>query len=612
MADVMAAAAIWLLLFAAAVVITAFRVRPAPGPPAGPDGSPPALLNLCVTQGRLDGAAYAATILDLAARGRLVLTEPRAGHLCCALPRAPVPAPGLAGFEGLVLGAVTGRLAADGPAPFEALAARCTADVPGTWDPFERAVRGAGRQRGLTRPRLPAAAAAPLYAGAATLGLLVFLAAAARPHTGLWVALATSFFPFVLPAYWTRSVARQDRLTRSGAALAAWAVTVAAPGPAGWPGGISGDGPGPAQAAARLAAAVAVHAAGPAAVHAAGLGAWATPPGRTGVRVGGRRAAARGGMSGLFVATDRPRAAWSSRSGEWRRVEVPAPGLPLRYHPGALLAAALWAALLCYPASLLPGVAGVLVLAVLAAVAITAGAAAALALVRWLAKPAEVIFDGQVIARWVELGGSGDDNVYIPCFAVDDGQRAWSVQASRGRFADLSVGQSVRVQASPRSRKLLGLVPSGPVHAAPPVAEDAVVPDAGPGAAGVTTPAARTLVTPDEAARILGGPVRETWLSPPAGSGVIYRGDGGTVSVTVAEGLPGRVSAAPARRAGRRLAGIGDEAWLLNRDRTAVVCAAGLTAKITVSGQRELDHAGVLSGLAAAVAARLAEQVRRP
>ncbi len=54
-----------------------------PGPAlAKPDGSPPALLNLCVTQGRLDGAAYAATRIlisllgaasDRAAGGAFVL-----------------------------------------------------------------------------------------------------------------------------------------------------------------------------------------------------------------------------------------------------------------------------------------------------------------------------------------------------------------------------------------------------------------------------------------------------------------------------------------------------------------------------------------------------------
>jgi len=93
---------------------------------------------------------------------------------------------------------------------------------------------------------------------------------------------------------------------------------------------------------------------------------------------------------------------------------------------------------------------------------------------------------------------------------------------------------------------------------------------------------------------------------------VIYRGGGETVTVTVADSLLGAVSARPARHTGRPLAGIGDEAWLLNHDRTAVVCVAGLTAKITLIGRRGPGHAGVLCGLAAAVAARLTEHVTRP
>ncbi len=279
--------------------------------------------------------------------------------------------------------------------------------------------------------------------------------------------------------------------------------------------------------------------------------AWATPPGRTGFVAGGR-AAARGGMSGLFVATvaDRPRAAWSSRSGEWRRRKGPGAGLPPRYHPGALLAAALWAALLCYPASLLPGV--------------------ALACWCWpswrpwwrlppgppprwhwcAGRPlAEVIFDGQVNSPLGRAGRQRGRQRLHPLLRGGRWPAAWSVQASRGRFADLSVGSRSGSGPRPGRGSCSGWSRPGRVHAASFVAEDvAVVPDAGPGAAGAVTPAARALVTPDEAARILGGPVRETWLSPPAGSGVIYRGDGGTVSVTVAEGLPGRVSAAPARR----------------------------------------------------------------
>lgn len=131
--------------------------------------------------------------------------------------------------------------------------------------------------------------------------------------------------------------------------------------------------------------------------------------------------------------------------------------------------------------------------------------------------------------------------------------------------------------------------------------------------AGPGLPSGPALLPPGEAAQILGGPVRETRFSPPFGAGVIYRrGGGGTVTVIVTDGLRGAASAGPARRAGRPLAGIGDEAWLLEEpDQAAVVCVAGLTAKITFVGRPGPAHARVLPGLAAAVAARLSDHVAR-
>jgi hypothetical protein len=74
-----AAAAGWLLAFSLCAVVTRLPPRragaaaPWPGPGAaapwpGQAGERAALVNLTVTGGRLNGAAYPATILDLAAR----------------------------------------------------------------------------------------------------------------------------------------------------------------------------------------------------------------------------------------------------------------------------------------------------------------------------------------------------------------------------------------------------------------------------------------------------------------------------------------------------------------------------------------------------------------
>ena len=126
----------------------------------------PALVNLVTTGCQLDGAAFAATILQLGARRVLALSEPEPGGNCGACRPARQPATWTwPAYERLVLDDVTRQFAEAGSAPFEALADLCFADVKGVWDPFEEAVRAAGRQRGLTRARLPKTALAVLYTG---------------------------------------------------------------------------------------------------------------------------------------------------------------------------------------------------------------------------------------------------------------------------------------------------------------------------------------------------------------------------------------------------------------------------------------------------------------
>lgn len=112
-------------------------------------GDWPALVNLAVTYGQLDARGYAATILDLAARGYLTLTESEPGRLRCALPQAPPPDSGLRPAERMVLGDVRTRLAAQDDGPLEALAQACLTDVPGCWAPFKKAVRSEADRRGL-------------------------------------------------------------------------------------------------------------------------------------------------------------------------------------------------------------------------------------------------------------------------------------------------------------------------------------------------------------------------------------------------------------------------------------------------------------------------------
>jgi hypothetical protein len=614
-----AAAVAWLLVFGWCSVVTS---RPAvragaadPGP--GLASARPALVNLSVTLGRLNRAAYPATILDLAAGGYLTISERVPGQLWCEVPPFSPPGTGLARSERLVL---TGAWALAGGrgAPFEALADSCASDVRGRWDPFERAVRGEGRRAGITRPRLPAAARLVLYAGAGVVGAAAFAAVYGRSHSGLWAPSAAAFFAFAVLASWARSVGRRDRLTAHGSALGAWAARAAGDiAAAGGPPGL-----GPAELS-RLARAVAV-------------GAPVQIPGAS------PGLAARAGRSGRPNGTPRPSSAWSSFGGQWRLVRI-GPASFLRIHPAFWLVLAAWLALMAYVSSLLPAPAGLLVPAGLAVGSAAAAVGGTRGLAARLARPAEATFQAQVIARWVEQAGANDDD-YISCIAVDDGERSWSFDVTGEAFGQLAPGDTVAVRASPRSGKLLGLTPDRDraLDAGPPAAsiagepaasadepaaatgEPAATATAGD-AAGAVPPGARwaqrngagsapprgVLLSADEVSAAVGRPVRRAAFTPEAAS-VVYRGQGITVIVTVADGFLGSLTAMAQRR-GQPLAGIGDGAWLLNRGRTAVLLVGGLTAKVTAGGSatRSLPPDAV-TRLAATVAERLPRHAALP
>jgi len=583
-----AAAAAWLLVFGWCSVLTsrpALRAGTA-DPGQSLSSERPALVNLSVTRCRLNGAAYPATILDLAASGYLTVSESVPGRLWCDVPASSPSGTGLARSERLVLAGAR-ALAGGRGAPFEALAESCASDVRGRWEPFERAVRAEGRRAGITRPRLSTAARLLLYVGAGVVGATAFAAVYGRAHSGLWAPSVIAVLAFVVPAVWARSVGRQDRLTARGAALGAWAARAAGDMTAA--GRMAGLAP---AELGRLAWGVAVG--GPGQIP------GATPGLATGVRPGRGRAGARTGISGQFTGTPRPSAAWSSFGGQWRLVRIgPAPFM--RMHPAFWLVLAAWLALMAYVGSLLPGPAGLLVPAALAVGSAAAAVGGARGLAARLARPAEASFQAQVIARWLEHSGTNDDDSYISCVAVDDGERSWSFDVSREAFAQLALGDTVAVRASPRSGKLLGLM-SAQGWASWPWARHDV---------GTAAPPPGVLLSPDEVSAAVGRPVRGTGSTTGAAS-VVYRGEGITVIVTVADGFISSLTAL-ARRRGQPLPGVGDEAWLLNRGRTAVLLAGGLTAKVSAGGSatRSLPP-DALARLAATVAERLPHHVTLP
>jgi len=444
----------WLVIFTACALLTKVPPRGRAGAGPGLAGTPAALVNLVVTQGRLDGGAYAATIRDLGSRAELVITEPAPGWLECELPRGGLPpggrglggrgCSGLADFEDLVLG-VARRQADHGPLPFEVLAESAVADAPGLWASFEKSVREAGRQRGLTRPRLPGLVLTGLLLGAAGVGLLIFLAEHSR-HIGLGAPVFAGTVVAVVFTCFVGSLTRQDRVTQAGANLAAQA-TAGIKGGAAWSHSTWSPGAGTAPPVLHLLAiAVAAHAPVPLA--------GAEPGRQSGIKLGGQRSASQPGR--------RPRAAWSSMSGEWQLVPIRSPGIPWLSNPfpPLSLAAALTLAVLIIAVAMrgFPGGSPWSVLIIPLLIAIVLAMAGLAALSRYLALPASATFTAQVIARWEEDHDGGENpTVHVYRYAVDDGEQTWCGEVSQADFARIRVGEMVHVQAEPRSRMLTGL-----------------------------------------------------------------------------------------------------------------------------------------------------------
>jgi hypothetical protein len=610
------AAAGWLALYLGFAAVTSDRclrhgirqLRLDGGPP---DLGDPALVNLVTTGCQLNGAAFAATIVHLGSRRVLTLSEKEPGRLWYAPTREGARDLDLAPYEQLVLDDVTRQFAEAGEAPFEALADMCFADVKGVWDPFEKAVRAAGRQRGLSRARLREPALAVLYFGSTVVAGFA-AAAVGEGHPTRWVgATLLAGAVLVALAWLTGMLGRNDRLTVAGAALAAWAARVTAERA---PPGITEPG--------RLALAVATDGAPPV-------------PGLEHIRRGDVREGGRRGSMTTAATPERlaraPKQAWSSRDGQWRLVPVGPRRESPRMVSGGLLAGSLVAFLAAAGSydgyrtlQMSPG--WILLPAGLLAGSVALGVAGVRAVGRWLALPAEVTFVGQVIARWIEEesdSGENSNSVTYWCLALDDGQRAWTFDVGQAAFGQFPLGARIRARTAPRSMRLLDLAMAGPegefLAGQPRWGESA---GTGPGPwetrprASVTTaaddPAAPDptllgpLVTAADIEAVLGFGVR--FRGTPTPFATAYQGKGVTISFITTSGRVGEMNARAARRSGRPLPGAGETAWLINRGRTAVVQAEGKTVKLTVRGGSAQVPPGAVTRLAAIVADRLAER----
>jgi hypothetical protein len=580
-------------------------LRPAaPGQPSPGQLSPgqvsPALVNLAVTRCAPSAAAYYATILDLAARGFLAVrpggfpgpsaSPAPSGHagpgtLHVELAEPPASAPPLAGYERQVLGDMRARLEDTGGAPFEAVAEACTVDVHGTWAPFEAGLRAAAGRQGICRPLLPSTRRTALRACAITavIGPAAFIVDRLAHRAGLGepgFAAVAAVVLFWVALGW---LSRQDRLTAAGAALAARARrdrSALAASAASW------DDPAP-RALRQRALAVAVGV--PAAVPAPRL------PGagrRRRMRSGGRRPDGK----------QRPTEAWSSFSGSWRLVRIES-GERLGMASGfALLGGAAWLGLISYAISI-PGGTGPLP-AILAGGAVLAAGLGVRRIIMMAAIPRSASFEAQVIARWHEESESENTSSTVSYIAVDDGQRAWTFSGAE-LFSRLALGDLATVTANPRSRTLIELTVTGRPRA------DAVTgrePEAREPEARDQPP----LLTLAEVTSVLGPVLRSTAIPSPGGRGVVHQGRDGTLSVVAARGAVADLNLRLGRR-GTPLPATGDEAWLLSRGRTVIVRVGPQVAKVTVSGRGAARAPVPLDRLAAAIAARLAEQdTRRP
>ncbi|MBI4942788.1 MAG: DUF2207 domain-containing protein [Actinobacteria bacterium] len=150
---VVAALVGWAAVTATALLLTRFR-RQSPGTPVTepPDDLPPGVVAFVVQGPGSEPAAATATLLDLAARGVLVIEDPGAGVPATVARTGAPPAGPLSRLESLVLEQVD-RAGRGAPVPLAALADRAGAGETAWSDDLVAALVAAARERGLSRPR---------------------------------------------------------------------------------------------------------------------------------------------------------------------------------------------------------------------------------------------------------------------------------------------------------------------------------------------------------------------------------------------------------------------------------------------------------------------------
>jgi hypothetical protein len=273
----------------------------------------------------------------------------------------------------------------------------------------------------------------------------------------------------------------------------------------------------------------------------------------------------------------------------------------------AMLAGAVWLGVIAYALRLGLGSGPVPLIPLAAAAVLVTGGVRRL--IRLSALPDRATFDGQVIARWEQETDSENVSSTVRYISVDDGQRGWTFSGD-AVYNRAALGDLVRVTVNPRSRKLIDLTVIGRPRAQPPAAA-AGPPGTGAAAEEPGPPGTEPLLAAAEVTGLLGPGVRTTPLPSAGGRGVVHKGRAASLTVMVVTGRVAEMNLEAARKRGVPLPAVGDEAWLVNHDRTVVVRAGAQAAKLMLSGGTGPQDAHLLSALAATVATRLATQASR-
>ena len=301
--------------------------------------------------------------------------------------------------------------------------------------------------------------------------------------------------------------------------------------------------------------------------------------------------------------------AWSSYRGSWQLIEIEtntwswpqgcAIWLAIVFGPILYFAAAIW--LSTHGMVLLAEeMIGLVVAAGIAGVLVGLG--------RRLAFPRFAEFDGQVIRQWIVKGDSESPDQYR--VAIDDGARekAWDLSIGSEPYRRLTPGTFVHARVNLRNREDVKVEPVEPPAVAHPLAtilsQQGAAGQERAATHGLPDPAG--LVTEDEAAAILGAPVRGTHVDGAPGRTMAWQ-----PAKTARPMLRVEVRhAADARRVpptARPAPGVAD-GYLAGQG--AVVTVPPLTALISIHGTESVAAEASLAGLLPVVEGRLREPGR--